>query len=148
MTRSDFNIRLRFRSERASLAKVRAVVRSVLQMEGGFETEDVDDVVLGLHETLTNVTRHAYGGGSGVVDVTMNTGDGRFTARVRDQGPSFDPSVAAEEAEIAPRESGYGLMLVQRTMDRVTWRRRCGGNETRLERSVRPKLKSRRVSAR
>lgn len=148
MTRPDFNVRLRFPADRASLARVRAVVEAVLLSEGGFGADEVRDIVLGLQETLSNVTRHAYGGAGGTIDVTLRGRAGRFDARVRDRGPAFDPTTAPMPNSAGPRESGYGLMLVRRTMDKVTWQRRGEENVVRLERAARPRLKSRRVSAR
>ncbi len=148
MTRSEFNVRLRFPAERASLARVRAVVEAVLNQESGFSGDEVQDIVLGLQETLSNVTRHAYAGAGGTIDVTLRSRPGGFDARVRDRGPAFDPTTADAEGPGRPRDGGYGLMLVRRTMDRISYQRRGDENVVRLTRSARPRLKSRRVSAR
>jgi anti-sigma regulatory factor (Ser/Thr protein kinase) len=139
-----FSVRVRFDARGASLARVRAVVETVLKTEPArsFAREEIDEVLLGLQESLTNVARHAYPRGEpAIVDLLVRADGGRFQARIRDRGCAFAPRAAesapAPEASPEPRPSGYGLVLMGRTMDRVAYRRRAGTNYTRMERRAR-----------
>mgnify|MGYP001614335402 CR=1 FL=1 len=152
-----FTVRIRFNASGVSLARIRAVVETLLLTEGSgtFRRDEIDEMLLGLQESLTNVARHAYPSGDpAMVELLVRADGGRFQARIRDRGREFERRAAESRPSSPPRESGYGLFLMNRTMDRVAYRRRGGTNFTRLERrskSVDPEpisIKPRPVSSR
>ncbi|MBL8768656.1 MAG: ATP-binding protein [Planctomycetes bacterium] len=136
MHRRRLDLRLRF-AGRENLARVRALVASLLREETDvpFRDDEVDEIVLGLQEILTNVLRHAYGGDpTGRVDLRVVVFGGRFLARVRDRGAPVRADALAMRTPSADAEAGRGLMLVRRTMDRVRYGRRGQVNFVHLER--------------
>lgn len=130
------DLRLRF-AGRENLARVRALVASLLREDthGPFAGDEIDEIVLGLQEVLTNVLRHAYGGDpAGRVDLRVVVRGGRFLARVRDRGQPVRPEALGLRTPPADAETGRGLMLVRGTMDRVRYGRRGHVNFVHLER--------------
>lgn len=109
----------------------------------------VDDLRLGLTEALNNVIEHAYGRRSGfnvVIDLTR--GRKSFVIRLRDTGrpmPKAIRSRVAERACSGPApdiaegdvealaEGGWGLFMLQETMDRIAVERSAGENILTLE---------------
>lgn len=139
MSADRFSVRIRFRAARVTLARVRAVVESVLvaEGEGRFSAEDRKDILVGIQECLSNVTRHACPNGDPIVDLRVWLDGGRFFARLRDRGRPFDPADVPPPDPERPREHGYGLILLRRTMDHVSWERRGQTNVVHLERGPR-----------
>lgn len=136
MSRRRLELRLRF-AGRENLARVRTLVASLLREESEvpFCADEIDEIVLGLQEILTNVLRHAYADDpAGRVDLRVVVDSGRFLARVRDRGRPVRQDALALRAPIVDAEAGRGLMLVRRTMDRVRYGRRGQLNFVHLER--------------
>jgi anti-sigma regulatory factor (Ser/Thr protein kinase) len=141
MPDSTFSLRLRFRAEKRDLLRVRASVGALLRAAGvGFSEEDVAEILLGLHECLTNVARHSHqrdrgDSGAPIVGLHVALRRGRFVARVSERGrPYAPPGIAAPDQ---PREHGNGLFLLGSTMDRVRHLRRGRRNVVVLERAPR-----------
>ena len=60
---------------------------------------------------------------------------GSFVIELRDRGPEFDPTAAAErppEAEDDDLPGGWGIQLVRRYIDEIVYRREAGENILRL----------------
>lgn len=136
MPRRRLDLRLRF-AGRENLARVRSLVASLLREETDvpFCADEVDEIVLGVQEILTNVLRHAYADDpAGRVDLRVVVFGGRFLARVRDRGRPVRADALSLRQPAADAEAGRGLMLVRRTMDRVRYGRRGQVNFVHLER--------------
>lgn len=136
MPRRRLDLRLRF-AGRENLARVRSLVASLLREETDvpFCADEVDEIVLGVQEILTNVLRHAYADDpAGRVDLRVVVFGGRFLARVRDRGRPVRADALAMRQPAVDAEAGRGLMLVRRTMDRVRYGRRGQVNFVHLER--------------
>ncbi len=148
MSADRFSVRIRFRAARVTLARVRAVVETLLDGDGQdwFSLDDRTDILVGIQECLSNVTRHACPDGDPLVDLRVWLENGRFFARLRDRGCPFDPQSVPPPDPERPREHGYGLLLLRRTMDHVSWERRGSTNVVHLERGPRP-CHSERTSA-
>lgn len=73
-------------------------------------TDDVDGVVLALHEALVNAERHA--GGALRAEATLDTSS--LVIQVWDGGPGFDPSPYVRRPPQAMAERGRGLWLISR----------------------------------
>jgi anti-sigma regulatory factor (Ser/Thr protein kinase) len=71
-----------------------------------------DDVRLCVSEAVTNVVRHAYGRGTGEVDVVVERDDGAVSVVVRDRGKGMT------KAERDGRIGGFGLKIIEKVADR------------------------------
>ncbi len=142
MAGSGMSVRIRFDAAGASLARVRAIVESMLATDGRarFRREEIDEILLGLQESLTNVARHAYPKSDpALVELLVTVEQGRFRASIAHRGRGFEaPAPNPQRAANEPRPSGYGLLLIDRTMDRVAHRRRGRKNLVRLSRAITP----------
>jgi serine/threonine-protein kinase RsbW len=100
-------------------------------------------VLLVLEELLTNVVK--YGRGEDAVAKTIGVGlavkDGELTIEFSDDGPPFDPLIAASpdlDRPLADRPiGGIGLNIVRSLVDHARYRREGDRNHLVLRRSVR-----------
>ncbi|MBI4880640.1 MAG: ATP-binding protein [Planctomycetes bacterium] len=137
MDASDLSVRVRFRAVRGSLARVCALVETLLASDssGSFTREDVAEILLAVQEAVSNASRHAAREKrEAEVELLAWTRKGRCCVRLRDWGEAFDPAAVPAPDPERPKEHGYGLYLLRRTMDRVRWSRRGRCNVLLLER--------------
>lgn len=106
----------------------------ILFCEGsGVPSPAIDELALALAETLDNVIEHAYAGRPGgvvLVEAAVERAGG-VRLEVRDRGPAFDPTAAADPAPVPLEErsfGGFGLKLVRSLVDEVRYERRDGEN--------------------
>lgn len=140
MSSEDLRVRFRCREVRGDLARIREVSDSILRAapDGGFDADDRAEILLALQECLTNVIRHAYRDGDAArVEVRLLVSRTKFRARIRDWGVPFDPDAAQSAGAGWPGDGGYGLLLVDNTMDRVRRWRSGRANWTELLRARR-----------
>jgi anti-sigma regulatory factor (Ser/Thr protein kinase) len=134
-------VEIQFPASPARLGDLRQTVRSGLR--GQLRDDDLDDLLLALHEATTNAVLHGSKGG-GAVDVVVRVEDGWVEATVIDRGssqaanPDQDDEEQPSESD-EPSLSGRGLWLIGRLVDevrlervdprgtRVTLRRRVQG---------------------
>ncbi len=90
--------------------------------------EDADDIILASSEACANSIEHAYGPGTGSVDIEAAVADGEITVVVRDTG-RWRPSRNGGR--------GRGLAFIEACMDSCTLTRSEGGTEVRMQRRVR-----------
>lgn len=87
-----------------------------------------------LDELLSNIVRHAHGGGDEerMVEVQFGLHDGVLELMVSDDAEPFDPLAAPEPDTTRPAEDkpmdGLGIHLVRKLMDEVEYERREGRN--------------------
>ena len=102
---------------------------------GPLDADCVSAIELAVHEIWVNVVEHADAGRSGgVVHIDARRVDGGIEFQLRDRGGGFDPALVAEPNPEALQERGYGLLLVNRLMDEVTYEHTPHGNRWRLVR--------------
>jgi anti-sigma regulatory factor (Ser/Thr protein kinase) len=97
------------------------MVRSGLR--GQIRDDDLDDLLLALHEATTNAVLHGSEGGS-AVDVAVHVEDGWAEATVLDRGSSAPATPGRDDEEQPPESdepllSGRGLWLIGRLVDEV-----------------------------
>jgi serine/threonine-protein kinase RsbW len=89
------------------------------------EDPEVVRVRLAVVEALTNVARHGYvGKPAGSMTLEMERDRSFLVSSVRDDGVPFDPTrrtPAAPPRPDQPRESGYGLGIIHKVMDELTY---------------------------
>lgn len=115
-------------------------IRALLEraIESDTQAELINSVELAVHETCTNIVKHAYSGDDGRIEVTLTLADDprRVIVDTRDTGRSFDLfQVRAPDLE-AVQERGYGLFLIQNLMDDVNYRANDNGNHWRLVKRI------------
>lgn len=139
MAKSDFEVRMLFRSRADARARVRSVVESLLSGErtSAFTRDDVEEILLAIQECLSNIARHAYAGAERPVELTISVGPDGFRAAICDQGraPRAEDLVARDPSGAAA--GGRGLYLLRQTMDRIEFGREGSRNVTRLRRGRR-----------
>lgn len=143
MRSEDLTVRVRCEAVRGNLARVRAVTNAVLRGAPPhlYRPEDREEILLAMQECLTNVIRHAYGNRSGCeVEVHLTVNEQSFRARIKDEGEPFDGPVQSLQAAQPPGDGGYGLGLVNDTMDRVRRWRSGSANWTELVRHCRGRV--------
>jgi serine/threonine-protein kinase RsbW len=83
--------------------------------------EVLGDLKLALTEACTNSVRHAYGGGSGLVEIVYELHADRLVVEVSDAGEGFErPDARAEPGagdELA--EGGLGIAIIEALADEL-----------------------------
>jgi anti-sigma regulatory factor (Ser/Thr protein kinase) len=77
------------------------------------EPELLDNLRLLVSEIVTNSIRHGSAGGS--LELRLSVSQARIRVEVEDRGPGFEPAFEGDGSE---RESGWGLLLVDRLANR------------------------------
>ena len=108
------------------LGRARAFVREVCSKihDPALSEEAVQQLELALTEAASNVMRHAY---SGRVDrriqIDVEVFPDRIVVRLHHLGQSFDPSVVQPPAFDGSKEGGFGLYIIDHSVDEVRYHR-------------------------
>ena len=93
-------------------------------------------LALALEECGSNIVNHALpGNAKQTFQVTLEHMGDSFVIELRDRGPAFDPTAAAPrkpQAEDDDLPGGWGIELVRRNMDEISYRREGDENVLRL----------------
>ncbi len=93
----------------------------------GLPPERVRQLELAVEEAVVNVCRYAYGGGGGNLVVRVTHAGGALAVEVEDRGAAFDPLAQPLPDTAVPIErrpiGGLGILLIQRMVDEVRYRR-------------------------
>jgi len=112
---------LTLRSDPARLRETRRLVAR-FALDAGLQTGQAHELAVAFSEVCANVHRHAYGGRrDGRIDVRLHEDAERVVVTVVHEGVPFDPSRHAAVESRAPREGGYGLTLIGRLVDEVSF---------------------------
>jgi serine/threonine-protein kinase RsbW len=102
----------------------------------GVPEKTVFSLALALEECGSNVVNHALQrDGTRSFRVAFDRAGDALVIELRDRGPEFDPTRAAErkpQAEDDDLPGGWGIQLVRRHMDDIRYRREAGENVLRL----------------
>ncbi|NTV93743.1 MAG: ATP-binding protein [Chlorobiaceae bacterium] len=83
---------------------------------------------LSVSEAFTNAVRYAVSSDQeNMVTINFKGDRNRLTVSVSDSNPPFDPEFPSPDINSYP-ESGFGLLLIRRLMDTVTYTREDGRN--------------------
>lgn len=86
---------------------------------------------LGVHELLVNILRHAYGARPAIVDVELAVSPARVHICVRDCGRPFTGALDPD-LPLTPATEGYGLPIISRVFDQISYERADGHNHWTL----------------
>ncbi|MFC1850651.1 ATP-binding protein [candidate division CSSED10-310 bacterium] len=128
-------IRMRRMSFPASLDKLHDMIDFIRQgaQKYGFDEDSIETIHLASEEILVNIISYAYPSTSGDINITYNFNkDEGFRIELIDKGIPFDPLALADpdlDAALEDRkDSGLGIYLVRKIMDKVEYKRDQGQN--------------------
>lgn len=112
---------------------------SRLTLEAGLEPAQGHDLSVAFSEVCANVHRHAYRGRrDGRVEIRVQIEDDRIVLTLDHQGERFDPREYRPPDLARPAESGYGMYLIERLVDDVSFEDRGLGGRVVLVKRRRP----------
>lgn len=100
---------------------------------GGFCHQEVLEVQLAVEEACTNIVLHAYGARTGFIYVSVRVEKDRLKIMIEDDGSPFDPTEhmtlhPITHDDIEGPVGGWGIGLIRKLMDEITYERRHGKN--------------------
>src|SRR5262245_28740411 len=119
-------LRREYSSDLRQLAAMRALVRDACRRAWGAASDDeaVGLLELALDEAATNVILHAYQGQEGrPIELVVEADADRACVALYHHGRDFDPCAAPPPDFSGARESGFGLYLMQQSVDEVRYQR-------------------------
>jgi sigma-B regulation protein RsbU (phosphoserine phosphatase) len=117
---------LEISSDLQELRRARAFVREFCGMvpAGLLDQDDVAAIELAVNEAASNIMKHAYHGRTDQrIQLEADTLPGRVSIRLHHLGDSFDPASVAAPALDGTRESGFGIYIINRSIDEVQYSR-------------------------
>jgi anti-anti-sigma factor len=102
---------------------IAALRRSVVKFAEGLPLteQELDDVKLAVGEATCNALRYGCPTGSETIHVTCTREGNRFSVRVTDPGPGFDPESIPQVREGELAEGGRGIFFMRCLMDEVNF---------------------------
>ncbi|NUP99363.1 MAG: ATP-binding protein [Armatimonadetes bacterium] len=94
-----------------------------LAAEQHLRQQAVDDIVLCVHEAVSNAIVHGHRENEALqVEVTVESSDGGLKVTVRDSGPGFDVEETLRRlASEADHPRGRGLRIIRSLADEYAW---------------------------
>jgi anti-sigma regulatory factor (Ser/Thr protein kinase) len=93
-----------------------------LAVDAGLSATEGHDLAVAFSEVCANVHRHAYGGRrDGRVEVAVRVDAEALVVSVDHHGERFDPRAYMPPDLARPAEGGYGLYLISRLVDGVSF---------------------------
>lgn len=89
----------------------------------GFTEDEVADIRLASGEALSNAVEHGRGARSSGFSVACSYDDDLLTVEIRDSGSGFVSPVEVGTIEPDDRGRGFGIFLMRRLMDDVSFAR-------------------------
>ncbi len=106
----------------------------------GLPEKTIFGLALALEECGANIVNHALQRDGGkIFHVGLEHATDQFVIELRDPGPAFDPTAAAErklQAEDDDLPGGWGIQLVRRYTDEIRYAREDGENVLRLTKKL------------
>lgn len=107
----------------AEYCDVARLATASVAREANFPEDVVEDIRTAVSEACINVIQHAYDNQIHPLTLNFVIHPTELEIRIEDKGKGFDVEKMKKKAlpldPNAPRESGYGLLIMQKTMDRV-----------------------------
>ena len=131
---------LRIAAELNNLTVLRRFVREAATALAA-PAETIDNLVLAVDESATNIIMHGYCGQPGEIEIEIRRAQDALVIYLRDQAPPFDPTRLPAPDVTLPLEQrpigGLGVYLTRQLVDSVT---HCltsqGGNELTLIKKI------------
>ena len=124
-------------------ATPKEVMRAVESLQEFGQAQEVSEnalfgLALALEECASNIVNHALGRDpTRTFQVTLAHTPAAMVIELRDDGPPFDPTLAAVTETYADSDpGGWGIFLVRRYMDEIHYSRQDGENVLRLTKNL------------
>jgi len=115
------------KSDLSELAGVREFVRRVCDASP-LDEDATDQFELAMSETATNIVRHGYRGRTdGRIRILADTFGDRVVMRLYHWGVAFEPGPRELPRVDTYQEGGYGLYIIEQTVDEVRYSREPSG---------------------
>jgi PAS domain S-box-containing protein len=117
---------LEIRSDLKDLCRARAFVREFCNLvpDGLLDADDVAGLELAVNEAASNIMKHAYHGRADQrIQLDADAFPDRVSIRLHHLGDSFDPATVSPPALDGSRESGFGVLLITKSVDDVRYSR-------------------------
>jgi PAS domain S-box-containing protein len=124
--RPQFRAEMEISSDLAELARARAFVREVCHTLPGpaLDADSVSQLELAITEALSNVMRHAYHGRTDQeIQLDAEAFADRLVLRIHHLGETFDPAAVAAPAFDGTQEGGFGMYIIEQSVDNVRYYR-------------------------
>jgi anti-sigma regulatory factor (Ser/Thr protein kinase) len=119
-----------YSSEWSQLALMRDFAREACRLEWNAPGDEtgIGQLLLALHEAAANVIEHAYQGQAGQpIGLRLETNANQICLTLLHQSSVFDPATAPPPQFDGSRESGFGVFMIERLVDEVTYFREAEG---------------------
>lgn len=132
-SRGEQAIRLTIPAKPEYVSLVRLALTGLSRLRA-VDEETLADLKLAITEAASNSVRHAYGGGSGTVEVVYDLLPDRLVIEVTDDGEGFDygDESAATTPDAELTEGGLGIAIIQAVSDEFELGKGPGGRGSRL----------------
>jgi anti-sigma regulatory factor (Ser/Thr protein kinase) len=120
----------RFTSDLEQLADIRGFVRDQCNIiwPADSAAELLAKLELAVSEAATNIMLHAYERQPGrAIEVTVEGDDGQITVSMYHHGCPFDPETVSPPSFDGSRHSGFGVYLIQESVDNVAYTQDADG---------------------
>lgn len=122
--RQDFKVE----ADAAKLSQFRSKLYA-LCVEEEVPAQAMRLMVLAVDEAISNIIEHAdLPENDKCISITVEIGDNKVVAAIRDRGSPFDPTPARKDPDKStyPRR-GFGLYLIHKIVDTVSYQRTADG---------------------
>ena len=123
--RPAFRAEIEISSDLKELARARAFVREACRLLGPPLDEDsISQLELATTEALSNIMRHAYRGRTDQeIQIDVEAFADRVVLRLHHLGETFDPSAVATPAFDGTQDGGFGMYIIEQSVDNVRYYR-------------------------
>ena len=113
---------LTFPADRKYLALVGSLMHEIQRYLPKLPDAIGYNIELAIDEAVANIISHAYHDApGGRISLSIELAEDSVTVRIRDWGESYDPEKVREPDFGHPEERGYGLYLIRKLMDHVSY---------------------------
>jgi len=123
----------------SSIKKLRASVARACGHDG-IDRQTVMHVITAVEEAYMNISRHAYKNKPGKIEIGITATTRKIMVTLKDWGEPFEPTRVQkrtlEELIEKKIEGGLGMIMMERLVDKVRFRRVDGYNEIILVKNL------------
>jgi sigma-B regulation protein RsbU (phosphoserine phosphatase) len=124
--RPAFRAEIDISSDLKELARARAFVRETCRNLPGppLDDDSVGQLELAITEALSNIMRHAYRGRTDQeIQIGVDAFADRVVLRLHHLGETFDPTAVAMPAFDGTQDGGFGMYIIEQSVDNVRYYR-------------------------
>jgi sigma-B regulation protein RsbU (phosphoserine phosphatase) len=124
--RPAFRAEIDISSDLSELARARAFVREACRNLPGspLDADSISQLELAITEALSNIMTHAYRGRTDqAIQIGVDAFADRVVLRLHHLGEAFDPSTVAAPAFDGTQDGGFGVYIIEQSVDEVRYYR-------------------------